>query len=61
MGGRIKGCKERGEWAEMYFMMLALEHGLKVSKPYGESGFLGALHQHSSKASATYYYKNHLQ
>lgn len=38
MGGRIKGCKERGEWAEMYFMMLALEHGLKVSKPYGESG-----------------------
>jgi hypothetical protein len=26
------------ERAEMYFMMLALEHGLKVSKPYGESG-----------------------
>jgi len=38
MGGRIKGCKERGEWAEMYFMMLALEHGLKVSRPWGDAG-----------------------
>ena len=38
MGGKIKGCKERGEWAELYFMMLALEHGLQVSKPWGDTG-----------------------
>ena len=38
MGGKIKGCKERGEWAELYFMMLALEHDLKVSKPWGDTG-----------------------
>jgi hypothetical protein len=38
MGGLIKECKQRGEWAEMYFMMLALEHDLRVSKPYGDSG-----------------------
>lgn len=39
MGGAIKGCKERGEWAELYFMMLALEHGLRVSKPWGDSRY----------------------
>ena len=38
MGGKIKECKERGEWAELYFMMLALEHGLQVSKPWGDTG-----------------------
>jgi len=34
-----------------------------ISATWGQTclGFLGALHQHSSKASATYYYKNHLQ
>jgi hypothetical protein len=38
MGGRIKGCRERGEWAELYFMMLALEWNLKVSRPFGVAG-----------------------
>jgi hypothetical protein len=34
-----------------------------VSQTWGPTclGFLGALHGHASKASATYYYKNHLQ
>jgi hypothetical protein len=38
MGGKIKGCRERGEWAELYFMMLALEKDMKVSRPFGLAG-----------------------
>ena len=34
----IKGCKERGEWAELCFMARAAGLGLGVLKPYGESG-----------------------
>ena len=34
---RLKGCKERGEWAELCFMARAAQEGLKVSKPYGDS------------------------
>jgi hypothetical protein len=34
----IKGCKERGEWAELCFMARAKGLGLGVLKPYGESG-----------------------
>jgi hypothetical protein len=37
-GGKLKNCKERGEWAELYFMMLAAGQGMRVSKPFGESG-----------------------
>ena len=33
----IKHAKQRGEWAEMRFMARAAEHGLQVSKPWGES------------------------
>jgi hypothetical protein len=33
-GGRLKGCKERGEWAEMYFLMQAAGLGMKVLRPY---------------------------
>ena len=36
--GWIKGCKERGEWAELCFMARAAGLGLGVLKPYGESG-----------------------
>jgi len=35
-GEEITNCKRRGEWAEMYFMTCAAEHGLHVSRPYGE-------------------------
>jgi len=35
-GEKITNCKLRGEWAEMYFMTCAAEHGLRVSRPYGE-------------------------
>ncbi len=37
-GGRLEGCKERGEWAELYFMMQAAGRGLKVSRPFGQAG-----------------------
>ncbi|MCU1304221.1 MAG: hypothetical protein JWQ87_4505 [Candidatus Sulfotelmatobacter sp.] len=37
-GGKLKDCKERGEWAELYFMMLAAGLAMKVSKPFGDSG-----------------------
>src|SRR5690242_20455774 len=33
----IKHPKQRGEWAEMQFMTRAAEHGLVVTKPWGES------------------------
>jgi hypothetical protein len=35
-GAKISDRKLRGEWAEMYFMSCAAEHGLHVNKPYGE-------------------------
>jgi PD-(D/E)XK nuclease superfamily protein len=38
MGCRIKGTRERGAWAEMYFMVLAMSYGLRVSSPYGGLG-----------------------
>ena len=36
-GMNIKHNKQRGEWAEMRFMTRATEHGLKVTKPWGDS------------------------
>jgi hypothetical protein len=33
---KITNKKLRGEWAEMCFMVRATEHGLQVSKPWGE-------------------------
>ena len=36
-GEKIKGCKERGEWAELVFMARAAGEGLKVLKPQGDS------------------------
>jgi hypothetical protein len=36
-GMSIKHPKLRGEWAELCFMVRAAEHGLHVSKPWGET------------------------
>jgi PD-(D/E)XK endonuclease len=36
-GMRIKHPKLRGEWAELCFMTRAAEHGLCVTKPWGET------------------------
>ena len=35
--GWVKGCKERGEWAELCFMARAAGMGMGVLKPYGDS------------------------
>jgi hypothetical protein len=35
--GLIKDKKERGEWAESIFLVRASEHGIHVSKPWGDS------------------------
>jgi hypothetical protein len=32
----IKHPKQRGEWAELIFMARAAEHGLSITKPWGE-------------------------
>jgi hypothetical protein len=37
-GGLLKGCKERGEWAELYFMMMVVGLGMKVLRLFGDSG-----------------------
>ena len=34
----IGNKKLRGEWAELVFMVRAAEHGLQISKPWGEMG-----------------------
>jgi hypothetical protein len=38
LGCRIKDKKERGAWAELYFMVLAMSQGMRVSSPYGGFG-----------------------
>ena len=37
-GGLLKGCRERGEWAELYFMMMAVGLGMKVLRLFGQTG-----------------------
>jgi PD-(D/E)XK nuclease superfamily protein len=36
-GGSIKAPKARGEWGESVFMVRAVEQGLPVSRPWGDS------------------------
>jgi hypothetical protein len=36
-GMKIKNCKKRGEWAELVFATRAIEHGLILAMPWGES------------------------
>lgn len=38
-GGKLKDHKARGEWAELYFMMLAAGQGMTVSRPFGVSRY----------------------
>src|SRR5580704_4110927 len=37
-GGTLKDCKERGEWAELYFMMQAAGLGMRVLRLFGQTG-----------------------
>jgi hypothetical protein len=36
-GMRFANCKKRGEWAELVFGMQAIERGLRLWRPWGES------------------------
>jgi hypothetical protein len=36
-GMKIKNCKKRGEWAELVFATRAIERGLILAMPWGES------------------------
>jgi PD-(D/E)XK endonuclease len=48
-GNNIKHAKLRGEWAEMRFMARAAEHGLQVSKPWGESASYDFVVEHGAQ------------
>lgn len=37
-GGLLKDHGQRGEWAELYFMMLVAGLGMKVFRPFGQIG-----------------------
>lgn len=45
----IKHPKQRGEWAEIRFMARAAEHGLQVSKPWGDSASYDFVVEHRSR------------
>ena len=44
----IADKKSRGEWAEMRFLVAAAEHGLQVSKPWGEMSHYDFVTGHES-------------
>ncbi len=48
-GESAKHSKTRGEWAELRFMASASEHGLRVSKPWGESSPYDLITEHKEK------------
>jgi len=48
-GASIKQPKQRGEWAELRFMARASEHGLSISKPWGDSCRYDVIVGHAGK------------
>jgi hypothetical protein len=46
---QIKHPKLRGEWAELRFMAAAAEHGLHVTKPWGETLEYDFIVEHAAK------------
>ncbi len=48
-GESAKHSKTRGEWVELRFMTSASEHGLRVSKPWGESSPYDFITEHKEK------------
>jgi len=51
-GSPGKGCKERGEWAELRFMARAAERGLAVSRPHGDSASYDVGVEHNGRSCA---------
>jgi PD-(D/E)XK endonuclease len=45
----IRHPKLRGEWAELRFMARAAEHGLRVSKPFGDCASYDVTVEHAGK------------
>jgi len=43
----FKTYKLQGEWAELYFMTRSAEHGLMVSKPWGDSARYDFMVEHN--------------
>jgi hypothetical protein len=48
----IKHPKQRGEWAELRFMARAAEHGLCITKPWGEMAHYDFCHRVSGTLPA---------
>ena len=48
-GAQIKNSKLRGEWAELRFMSRAAEHGLMLSKPWGDSAPYDLMLEHHGR------------
>lgn len=47
----IKGCKQRGEWAELCFMARAAARGFSVTRPYGDSASYDVGVEHDGRFS----------
>ncbi len=50
-GARIKHSKERGEWAELCFMVRAGANGLKACKPWGDTARFDFVVEHNGHLS----------
>jgi hypothetical protein len=48
-GGLIRNSKLRGEWAELRFMTRVAEHGLMISKPWGDSARYDLMIEHHGR------------
>jgi hypothetical protein len=48
-GALIRNHKLRGEWAELRFMARAAEHGLMVSRPWGDSAPYDVMVEHRER------------
>ena len=47
----FKTHKLRGEWAELRFMTQAAEHGIMVSKPWGDSAPYDLMVEHKATSA----------
>ena len=48
-GSLIKNSKLRGEWAELRFMTRVAEHGIMISKPWGDSARYDLMIEHHGR------------
>lgn len=48
-GSQIRNSKLRGEWAELRFMTRVAEHGVMISKPWGDSARYDLMIEHHGR------------